>query len=161
MGPRLPGCRFLDLYAGSGAVGLEALSRGAAGVVFVEQHRPAAALVRENVKALQFPGRAAVHQEDAYAFLRRARPPADAFDIVFLDPPYAGGDVTPALEMIGAGDLLSARGVVVVESARGTPPPESAGDLQLVKRRHYGDTTLSFYEISAGGVRAPREAVEE
>lgn len=146
LAPRLPGSRFLDLYAGSGAVGLEALSRGAEKAVFVERHRPTAALIRENISTLQFTDRATVCQSDVYTFLSGRRPRAGTFEIVFLDPPYAGGDAERMLRAVSRSGLLSDDGVVVMESARAAPPPDRAGGLILVQRRYYGDTALSFYQ---------------
>lgn len=128
----LPGARVLDLFAGTGALGLEALSRGAARVEFVELNPPSLAALRANIAALAVAGRAVVHRGDARRFAERL-PPA-AFDLAFADPPYARDD---------AGDLVHlfrqtpfARILAVEHPAR----TAVAGD----ETRRYGDTAITF-----------------
>jgi len=148
LGPATGG-HVLDLYAGTGALGLEALSRGAASVVFVERdHAPLAAL-RRNIKELGFEQRATVVGSDVCSGLRRlvaAGAPA-RFTWVFLDPPYVKETEGVLAELSGSG-LLAPGAVVVLEHDRRNRPPESAGNLFLSDRRQYGDTELSFYRCS-------------
>lgn len=144
----LHGLRFLDLYAGSGAVGLEARSRGAGVVTLVEQDRRTAALIRENARALGFDG-VEVVARSAHAFL--AQPPRAPYDVVFLDPPYdlPADQVAAVLRALGDQVFLAARAFVVVErSGRGAElawPDGFAGD----KARKYGETVLWYGRATA------------
>lgn len=151
LAPRMEGCRFLDLYAGSGAVGIEALSRGAASAVFVERAPPAVQVLRENLKALGLVAR--VEERSAASALGRLlKPGAGAtFDVVFLDPPYeAEAEYVQTMGLLGGGDgvgLLEEGGVVVAEHASRSPLAEQFGRLGMVRRLRQGDATLSFYEV--------------
>lgn len=144
---RIPESRFLDLFAGSGAVGLEALSRGAAEAVFVEKRPQAAEVIRRNIEHLKLTGQATLYQADVNAFVNDWSPRLGAFDIVFMDPPYESGYAERTLRGISRCGLLTDRGVVVVESARTGLPPERVERLVLTKRRYYGDTVLSLYQM--------------
>lgn len=138
----------LDLYAGTGALGLEALSRGAAAVVFVErEHAPLAAL-RRNVKELGVEDRVTILGADVCTGLRRlAAKGQGRFSWVFLDPPYVKETEGVLAELSGSG-LLTPCAVVVLEHDRRHRPPESVGNLFLTDRRQYGDTELSFFRAS-------------
>ena len=138
----------LDLYAGTGALGLEALSRGAPAVVFVErEHAPLAAL-RRNVKELGVEARVTIVGADVCTGLRRlAANGQGRFSWVFLDPPYVKETEGVLAELSGSG-LLTPCAVVVLEHDRRHRPPESVGNLFLTDRRQYGDTELSFFRAS-------------
>jgi 16S rRNA (guanine966-N2)-methyltransferase len=139
LGADVSGRSFLDLYAGSGAVGLEAASRGAAPVVLVERDPSALRALRTNVAALELPG-VAVHAQPVSAFLA-----ADAveFDVVFLDPPYAD-DVAGVLLTLATRGWLAAGATVVVERAsRGSPPTWPDG-IAFDRSRRYGEGTLWY-----------------
>jgi len=124
LAPTVPGSRCLDLFAGSGALGFEALSRGAEFATFIERDRGNAARLRETV-ALLAPGRAAVVQADALAWL--AGPPA-AHDIVFLDPPFDAGLLAESMRLLEAGRWLAGDASVYIEMpAAAGPPPVPAG----------------------------------
>jgi len=139
--------RVLDLYAGSGALGLEALSRGAASVEFVERGRQAAAIVRRNAAVVAKAGGLSVgrvHESPVHAFLQRATGP---FDLVFTDPPYDLDDAAMTADLIALAPLLSEDAVVVVERARRSTPPEfTTAGLELFREKSYGDTTLWWAE---------------
>jgi 16S rRNA (guanine966-N2)-methyltransferase len=135
----------LDLYAGSGALGLEALSRGAARAVFVDQAAAAARCIAENARALGVEDRIRVIRADAVPALGRL---AERFELVFVDPPYAVG-ADRALAALPP--RVAAGGVVVVEHDRRAPPPDRAGPLALTGRRRYGDTEVSFYAMEVEG----------
>lgn len=140
----LEGERVLDLFAGSGALGIEALSRGAATAVFVEKARPALTVLRANLDALGLaPPRATVRAGDALAALRDAPGTAGAYDLVFLDPPYRqAAGLGPGLsERLAPALAPSAR--VVTESDRRTPLEL---DLPLVHERRYGDTLIRIHQ---------------
>ena len=120
----LEGRRALDLFAGTGQLGIEALSRGAASAVFVEQRREAAALIRDNLTLTGLAGSARVVGGDAFAFLQSAK---ETFDIILIDPPFAAGLWENALNSISRFDILSDHGIIVCESPAqqemGPPPP--------------------------------------
>ncbi|MEJ1087679.1 16S rRNA (guanine(966)-N(2))-methyltransferase RsmD [Microbacterium sp. Mu-80] len=140
----IDGARVLDLYAGSGALGLEAWSRGADSVDLVELSRPAATVVGRNAgivaKAMRAPLAAKVHQSTVRAYLSRAHGP---FDLVFTDPPYDLDDVAMNTDLVGLAPLLSDDAIVVIERGKRADPPELAGaGLELLRSKTYGDTTL-------------------
>jgi 16S rRNA (guanine966-N2)-methyltransferase len=147
------GLRFLDLYAGSGAVGLEARSRGAGVVTLVEQDRRTAAVIRDNVDALAFRGVEVLAVPVARAL---AQPPRAPYDIVFLDPPYSlpDAEVQQALGLLADNDWLVDGALVVVErSARDgvlTWPDGFVGE----RSRSYGETTLWYGHAAGSGSRA-------
>src|SRR6516162_365795 len=134
----------LDLYAGSGALGLEALSRGAPSAVFVERDGAALSALRRNVREAGAEDRATVLAGDVRGALRKLSHTNRQFSWVFLDPPYIK-ETDGVLAEISGGDLLTACAVVIVEHDRRHPSPASVGCLFLTDRRQYGDTELSFY----------------
>jgi 16S rRNA (guanine966-N2)-methyltransferase len=134
----LDGVRVLDLYAGSGAVGLEALSRGASSAVLVESDVRAAAVIRRNAEAVGVTG-ARVVVDRVERFLAGS---AAAFDIVFLDPPYATTDEIVARVL--ASVRLDEGGVVAVERSAKSASPEWPEGIEAVQERRYGDTTLWY-----------------
>ncbi|HEV8142489.1 MAG TPA: 16S rRNA (guanine(966)-N(2))-methyltransferase RsmD [Methylomirabilota bacterium] len=151
--PRLPGARVLDLFAGAGGVGLEALSRGAAHATFVERDTRAVAALRANVETLGVAAQARVERADARAALERLAREEARFDIVFLDPPYEDDAVTPTLERLGALPLLAEDGVVIAQHLTKRAPPAENGRLTAFRTRRFGETTLTFFR--AGGYDSP------
>ncbi|MDL2218114.1 16S rRNA (guanine(966)-N(2))-methyltransferase RsmD [Christensenellaceae bacterium OttesenSCG-928-M15] len=141
---KVPGARILDLYAGSGGLGMEALSRGAEHAVFNDRSKSCAALVRENLKTLGLDARATTLCMDAAAALEFLKEKGFSFDVAFLDPPYTEG-AQGALEALFSLGLMNADGVVAVEHAWDQPPEEKQGALKCVDRRRYGDTAISFF----------------
>ena len=143
----LHGLRFLDLYAGSGAVGLEAWSRGAGVVTLVEQDRRTASLVRENARTIGFP-RANVVAATVGGTLRRA--PAAPYDVVFLDPPYPLADqvVAEDLAALAAHEWLVPGALVVVERSTRSPEPGWPPGFTDVRHKKYGETTLWYGHAS-------------
>ena len=139
----LQGLRFLDLYAGSGAVGLEAWSRGADAVTFVESDRPTATLIQDNARTLGFGGAEVLAKRVVTAL---ATPPAAPYDVVFSDPPYplSETDLAEDLRQLAAG-WLAADALVVVERSRRSPEP-TWPDAGLVgdRSKRYGETTLWY-----------------
>ncbi len=136
----------LDLYAGSGALGLEALSRGAPAAVFVERDGNALSALRRNLREAGVEGRARVFAGDVRSALRKLAGGDERFSWVFLDPPYAKDTAGVLAALSGA--LLTSCAVVIVEHDGRHPPPDSVGCLFLTDRREYGDTELSFYRCS-------------
>ncbi|PKI92797.1 16S rRNA (guanine(966)-N(2))-methyltransferase RsmD [Actinomycetales bacterium SN12] len=146
----IDGARVLDLYAGSGALGLEAWSRGAQRVDLVEISRTAANIVSRNVtvvaKAMSAEPAAKVHQSAVRAYLSRAQGP---FDLVFIDPPYDLDDAAMTADLVALAALLSEDAVVVIERGkRATPPDLDAAGLTLLREKAYGDTRVWWAEPS-------------
>jgi len=141
LGDRVVGARVLDLFAGSGALGLEALSRGARAALFVDNDRRALAAIARNIETLGFADRAVYLRRD---LCRCRKLPAGPFDLVFCDPPYGRGLGERMVALVAAEGLLAAGGILVVEE-RSSETVAGAGDLQLVQRRSYGDTCFWFF----------------
>ncbi len=141
----LAGAHVLDLYAGTGALGIEALSRGAERAVFVERGAAPIAVLRRNLVALDLRDRTRVLRGDVRSVLRRLGRERERFDLVLADPPYDDADVAGPLARLAAGELLAPGAVVVVERGRRHPVASIEG---LVSRdaRRYGDTTLEWFE---------------
>ena len=150
LGPRIEGCRFLDLFAGTGAVGIEAVSRGAAFAVFVESHPPAARLIGKNLASLGIAEGVRVMALQALAAVARlAAERVRPFDCVFLDPPYAQeGDYRATLEAIDETALVAEAGVVVVEHRKSFAPPARVGQLERFRGLRQGDAELGFYRTA-------------
>jgi len=140
------GARVLDLYAGSGALGLEALSRGAESAVLCDCARDACRVIRENIAGLGCEGRARLLPLRDTAALETLKKSGTQFDLIFLDPPYRM-DTAPVCAAIAQGELLAEGGVIVAEHGRLTPP-DVAPPLRLFDRREYGVTGLSFYRLA-------------
>jgi 16S rRNA (guanine(966)-N(2))-methyltransferase RsmD len=148
LAPRLPGCRFLDAFAGSGAIGLEALSRGAQLAVLVDSGASAIASIRENSRVLApLGGEVLTFRQDARVALPALAAQGRRFDIVYLDPPYDSDLYERALEAIDKSDLLAEGGVVVAEHFHKRVLPETIGRLLRRRSVRVGDHVLGFYEM--------------
>ena len=150
LGAGIQGSRFLDVFAGTGAVGIEALSRGAEHVTFIENHVPSAALIRKNLAALEVPSGVTVICADAIRGLETMEAKIQtghaAYDYIFIDPPYAAtADYSQVLQKVGASKLLADRGIVTVEHRKTFDLPESFDTLKRVRLLRQGDAALSFY----------------
>jgi 16S rRNA (guanine966-N2)-methyltransferase len=141
LAPRVEGARVLDGYAGTGAVGIEAISRGAAHVTFVEKNRRAAALIAANLKECGIERGYTIQCAEVVAALDALRA-ADVFDLILLDPPYDIDSV--ALTLDAAARHLADAGVIVLERATRREPPDSGG-LRRIRDVKSGDSTLTFY----------------
>jgi 16S rRNA (guanine(966)-N(2))-methyltransferase RsmD len=141
LAPRVPGARLLDGYAGTGAVGIEAMSRGARDVTFVEFDRRARGLIATNVAGCGITEGYAIIGSTVLHAIETLRD-GPAFDIVFLDPPYAS-DIHDVLQTVGA--IVKEDGIVIVEHARRSQPPAAAGPLRRVREVRSGDSSLSIY----------------
>jgi 16S rRNA (guanine(966)-N(2))-methyltransferase RsmD len=144
---RIASSRFIDAFAGTGAVGIEALSRGAAEVVFIENHSSAVALIKKNLTSLDILDSTKVLPIDALRGLERvAAERSGHFDIVFLDPPYAfAEDYHRVLSFLGAAPLLAEGGLVIAEHRHTFDLPESFGSLRRFRALRQGDASLTFY----------------
>jgi 16S rRNA (guanine966-N2)-methyltransferase len=147
LAPRIEGAKFADLYAGSGAVGIEALSRGANFCWFAERDPKAVAAIRANVAALKLPGGYAIEDRSVGKLLNGFVKDKRAADIVFLDPPYEDGDEYRAtLDFLGRNESVVAEGgIVIAEHGRKLPPAEVFGTLVRYRLLQQGDAALSFY----------------
>lgn len=139
------GCRFLDLFAGSGSIGIEALSRGANMAVFVEANYRHAAIIKENLKTCGLESGARLIAAKVAEGLFLLAQEGQAFDIIFLDPPYLKSLEAVTLADIMRYHLLKPGGMVVVESSKRDHLPQSVDGLRLLRTEKYGDTLLSFY----------------
>ena len=137
--------RVLDLFAGTGALGIEALSRGAKEAVFVEEHPEALKVLRRNLEDLGLLAQAAVLPIPVVTALKKLAVRRERFSLAFLDPPYGGGVAAGVLAALAAADLLSPRAWVVAEHSRRESLPESCGSLARQGLRRYGDTQVAFY----------------
>ena len=141
-----PGARVLDLFAGSGALGIEALSRGAAHATFVDTGGAALAAIRGNLRELSLTERATILAMDAVAAARM--PPPSPWTHVFIDPPYASDLAVRAALALPLASLAPGA-VIVIEHDRRGAPPEVLGSLLRTDQRRYGDTMVSFFEVPA------------
>jgi 16S rRNA (guanine966-N2)-methyltransferase len=149
LGPAVEDATFVDLFAGTGAVGIEALSRGARRAIFVEQHAPAIALIRRNLESLGIGGAAEILGVDVLRGLERLEARHVHAQFVFLDPPYAAIEqYESVLEFLGDSSLVAPGGRVIVEHLRKRALPERIGELELVRVVEQGDATLSFYRLA-------------
>ncbi|MCO5222384.1 MAG: 16S rRNA (guanine(966)-N(2))-methyltransferase RsmD [Thermomicrobiales bacterium] len=137
--------RVLDLYAGTGAIGIEALSRGATFADFVEMTAPAAAVIRENLERTQLSDQARVHRQSVQSYLHRKTEP---YDLVILDPPYAAPDIEDVLRQLAESALVQSGTVVVLGHWPRLQLPDRIGRLELLKRRCHGDSCFSLFEAA-------------
>ena len=147
----VPGRDILDLFAGTGQLGIEALSRGAARCTFVDQRKDAAALVRENLKLTGLTGHGKVVQGDSISYLMSCR---EKFHVIFLDPPYQSGLLEQAMETIAAFDILREHGIMICESPLEQVLPDLSQPYERGKDYRYGKIKLTVYRRN-GGERRP------
>jgi 16S rRNA (guanine966-N2)-methyltransferase len=152
LGQRIVGSRVLDLFAGTGAVGIEALSRGASFALFVDLSPEAGRLIEANLRACLPQPRAAFVSLNLATTphlhsLRTRMEPGARFDLVFMDPPYQKNLAQQALAMVDKADILGTGALVVVEEQRRVILPEKVGSLSRIDHRLYGETGLWFYEL--------------
>jgi len=163
LGTNVSGSRFLDVFAGTGAVGIEAISRGATQVVFIENHAAAATLIRRNLDSLEIQNGAQILLFDALRGLEKIaarHKPTDApFDFVFVDPPYAEKEqYDRVLGFLGAASFLSEGSLVIAEHRRTHELPQRIGRLMQTRILRQGDAALSFFEHRAAEPDAIPEA---
>jgi len=149
LAPRIAGACVLDLFAGTGRLGIEALSRGAREAVFVERDPRHAALIRQNLAAAGLSDRGVVRRADALAAVAAGEGERRRFDLIFLDPPYGRGLVAETLRRVAAGTLLAAGGLAIAEGHWRDDPGEIAG-LARVRTARYGETAVWVYARAAG-----------
>jgi 16S rRNA (guanine966-N2)-methyltransferase len=150
LGPRVQGSRFLDLFAGTGALGIEAISRGAISAVFVENHPAAVRLIRKNLAALEIKSEARIIATAAVPALEKLQKErAEFFDFIFLDPPYANEkDYEATLRTLDNSSLIAASTIVIAEHHKSFELPSFRGQFERVRVLRQGDAALSFYRPS-------------
>ena len=141
----IEGRRILDLFAGTGQLGIEALSRGAAFCDFVDSAPAAMKVIRENVRSCALEEKAAFHQKDFLSFLSSA---SGTYDLVFLDPPYASGNLERALEYITEIDIVSRNGIMICESPADHSLPDLPAPYEKGRDYRYGKIKLTLYRRS-------------
>jgi 16S rRNA (guanine(966)-N(2))-methyltransferase RsmD len=149
LSPRIAGSRFLDICAGSGAVGIEALSRGAASATFIERSPHACAVIANNLAALGITIEATTIKRDAAVALKRLEQESRQFDVAFFDPPYASEIYDQVMKQLGSSDLLSSAAVVIVEHRAKIAPEPEYGKLHIVRELKQGESALAVYEAVA------------
>lgn len=142
---RMENSSFLDLYAGTGSVGIEALRQGASSVLFVEADRNNAADIGKALVKFRLESKGKVMTRKVLSFIEWAGINRVAFDIIFLDPPYHTEDITQALEALGKADIFSDDGIAVAEHFAKRRLPDAIGCLKKIREYTYGDTALSLY----------------
>jgi 16S rRNA (guanine966-N2)-methyltransferase len=150
LGPAIEDSLFVDLYAGTGAIGIEAVSRGARLAILVEAHAATARLAGENIEALGIRNRAEVIQTDAVRALDKLAGRRSMADFIFLDPPYRDSDEhLKVLEYLDSADLVAPYGLVIVEHHHKTELPGRLYRLERTRLLEQGDAALSFYSLAA------------
>jgi 16S rRNA (guanine(966)-N(2))-methyltransferase RsmD len=155
--PRLPGSRVLDLFAGSGALGIEALSRGAASVIFLEIDQKTCDLIKSNLTGCGWAlseETKVIHREAIRWLKTQAQNKPQAFDIILADPPYKKGFEDSIINALSGGELIAPEGIVVLESDAHQILPEKQGGLRLSKSKIYGDSKVSYYLMDTLGESA-------
>ncbi len=142
---RVEGARFLDGYAGTGAVGIEALSRGARRCVFIESDRAAARILGENIASVVAGERARIITSPFSTAIRALAAEEGAFDLVFIDPPFGAGEILRALRLVATGSLLAPAGLIVAQHDSRLELPEVEGAIERRRSCRYGSSRLSFF----------------
>jgi 16S rRNA (guanine966-N2)-methyltransferase len=160
LAPAIDGAHFLDICAGSGAIGIEALSRGAGHVTFIEQSPRACSVISDNLGLLGLTGSAVVINREASNALRLLTKRAEQFDIAFLDPPYASPLYDAVMAVLARTNLIHDKGLIVLEHRAKNSPEAEYGALRAYRTLKHGESALTFYSAasdlnSAGSPRVP------
>ncbi|MCS1351375.1 16S rRNA (guanine(966)-N(2))-methyltransferase RsmD [Mechercharimyces sp. CAU 1602] len=145
IGPFFTGGRVLDLFAGTGALGIEALSRGCTEAIFVDVARTSLDVVRKNLEVVRAPEQKVI-RGDARMVLRKLGKEQKGFDLIFMDPPYGDDVALELLELVSVAQLLTTEGMIVLEQPTVRQMPAELGELERVRILSYGDTTIHLYE---------------
>ena len=137
------GKKVLDLYAGSGGLGIEALSRGAEMAVFAEKSTAAAEIIRKNLEHTKLTDKAKILKNDVFFVVKNA---TEKFDLIFLDPPYAEELAGATIKAVDEAKILADGGIIVAETDEGQDIPATVGELQLYDKRKYGRININFYK---------------
>ena len=145
LAPQIEDARFLDICAGSGAVGIEALSRGASHAAFIDHSRRACSVIEDNLESLGIADQTNIINREATAALARLIGESREFDIIFFDPPYASKTYLQVMKLLGTGPLLVSNGMVIVEHRAKMPPEAEYGELRVYREVKQGESALAFY----------------
>ncbi len=144
---KIYGARVLDMFSGTGSLGLECASRGAREVVFLEKFRETYDILVENIEILGFKEISSAYHRDSYEFIKSLGSKGEKFDIIFVDPPYLNNMVEESVLLIGENDLLTENGVIVSKYDHDEPIYRPTEKYELVDERKYGKTILGFYQL--------------
>jgi 16S rRNA (guanine(966)-N(2))-methyltransferase RsmD len=146
IGQDVSGLKGVDLFAGTGSLGIEALSRGARWVLFVDRSQKALRLIRQNLKRCGLGGRGFITKKDLNEGLPWRNPLLkEKIDLALIDPPYGKGMIAPLLALLSDRQVLSTQSIVVAETSKAESLPHHVGQLQLLKQRRYGDTRIHVF----------------
>lgn len=152
LSPVLTGAKVLDLFAGTGALGIESLSRGAESAVFIDKSPESVSVIRDNLQHTGLQALSKVFQSDFENGLKKLSDDKEKFDIIFLDPPYGKGLDIKAVDLIDKYCLLEPDGLIIIESEKIYQLPDRINFFKKVDLREYGRTTLNFYKAETGAV---------
>lgn len=140
------GADFLDLFAGSGSMGIEAISRGAKKAVFVELNNNAIDVIKKNINTCKFSESAVVYKDDVFKRLKWFKENKETFDIIYLDPPFTQDDIFhPVIKAVAEADILNPDGVIAIRTLSEKDMPDECGDLVKYKLKVYGISAIHFY----------------
>lgn len=143
---RLNGARLLDLFSGSGSIGIEALSRGASSVVFVERDKKAIEVIRSNLALCKFTSGFEIYQDDVFNRIKKLNELDYKFDIIYLDPPFTVDEVfLPVMQALADNDILAPDGIIAIRTLKTKSMPDSFGRLTKFKLKNYGLSNVHFY----------------
>lgn len=145
LGARIYDCAFLDLFAGTGGIGIEACSRGASQLVFIDESAKSINVLKDNLDKLNILDKVEVYNTDYINAINKLASDNRKFDIIFIDPPYSKGFAQNALVHIFENGVLKEEGIIITEHDLQDKMPETTGTLSLQRQKKYGNTMLSFY----------------
>lgn len=149
----IPDSYFLDLFAGSGSMGIEAMSRGAGKVVFVEKDRRATEIIKKNLLKCNFTDGYELYQEDVFKCVKWLEDRGYKFDVIYLDPPFTVDEIfMPVMELLESTDILSPDGVILIRTRTEKSMPDSIGNLQKYKLKSYGISSVHYYAKAEGAL---------
>ncbi len=144
LNPYIEGSTVLDLFSGTGALGIEALSRGADSAVFVDSDKTCCGIIRENLSHTGFNEKGTVYRRKVYGAIRELGLKQCSFDIIFMDPPYLKNFIQETIHLLVKNDIIKDKGIIVVEHHRDEPISETTGDLRITRTQTYGETNVTF-----------------
>ncbi len=150
LGPHIRDSRFLDICAGSGAIAIEALSRGASEATLIEHSRPACKAIQENLQMLGITHEAQVLNRDALSAIKQLEAKISAFDIIFFDPPYASPIYSQVMNQLAASPVIHSESIIIVEHRAKTPIEREYGRLKIYREVKQGESALAFYAVVRG-----------
>ncbi len=143
---KISGAAFLDLFAGSGSMGIEAISRGAEKAVFVEHDQNAVEVIKQNIKTCKFQDSAVVYRDDVFRRLKWLQADKQFFDIIYLDPPFTVDEIFhPVLEAVAEANILNEDGIIAIRTLKEKEMPDTVGNLVKYKLKVYGISAIHFY----------------